>query len=272
MCSEWRCSAPGLAQSAERGADAMLRPRVIPVVTLDHEASVKTVRFADPKYLGDPRNALRIFNTKQVDEIVILDITASKHGRSPDLGFVAELAGECFMPVAFGGGVRTVDEVEALFRAGVEKVVLNSILAESPNLMSAAAREFGSQSLVASVDVRRSRTGRPKVVVPSGRAPLVDDPVEWARRVVDMGAGEILLTATGRDGTASGYDLELVDRVAAAVSVPVVACGGAASPEDLRSALRAGASGAAAGRLFVTHGKHMASLVSYPAPELIGAL
>lgn len=245
---------------------------MIPVVTLDHEASVKTVRFANPKYLGDPRNALRIFNTKQVDEIVILDITASKAGRSPDVGFVAELASECFMPAAFGGGVRTVAEVEALFRSGIEKVVLNSALAESTSVLSEAALEFGNQSIVVSIDVRRPRIGRPKVVVPSGRAPEVDDPVAWARRVADLGAGEILLTSVDRDGTASGYDLDLVNRVAAAVSVPVVACGGAASLDDLRSVLSAGASAAAAGRLFVTHGKHMASLVSYPAPAVIEAL
>lgn len=250
----------------------MLRPRVIPIVTLDHEASVKTVRFSNPKYLGDPRNALRIFNTKQVDELVVLDITASRVGRRPDPGFVAELAGECFMPVAFGGGVRSVDDVESLLRAGVEKIVLNSVLAEDATVLTAAAHAFGSQSIVASIDVRRHRFGRTKVVVAGERSAPTDDPVAWARRVVDLGAGEILLTAIDRDGTGSGFDLELVGKVSAAVSVPVIACGGAGSVEDLAAGLRAGAAGVAAGRLFVTHGKHMASLVSYPPPETIEAL
>jgi cyclase len=238
---------------------------VIPVVTLDGESMVKTMRFADPKYLGDPRNALRIFNTKQVDELVVLDITASAQGRSPDLELVRELAGECFMPLAYGGGVTTVAEVEDLFRAGVEKVVINTSLIAEPELAAKAASEFGSQSIVASIDVRRRRRGRLDLATGG-------DPVAWAAELADRGVGEILLTAIDRDGTAEGYDLDLIRTVSAAVSVPVVACGGAGSLADLAAALEAGASGAAAGRMFVTHGKHRASLVSYPTPEEVEAL
>lgn len=250
----------------------MLRPRAIPVVTLDGEAMVKTLRFADAVYLGDPRNALRLFNTKQVDELVILDITASRQGRAPDLSLVRELAGECFMPVAYGGGVTTVAEMEELFRAGVEKVVVNTAALVDPEIVAKGAAEFGRQSVVVSIDVRRRRRGRLEVVGPSSRGTWRPDPVELAREVADRGAGELLVTAVDRDGTAEGYDLELVRAVAAGVEVPVVACGGAGSTADLSAALRAGAAGAAAGRLFTCHGKHRASLVSYPSPEEVEAL
>jgi cyclase len=250
----------------------VLRPRVVPVLTLDHESMVKTTRFADPLYLGDPRNALRLFNTKQVDELVVLDITASAQGRAPDLDFVAELAGECFMPVGFGGGLSSLAEVEDLFRSGVEKVVLNTALTTEPELVAKASAAFGSQSIVASIDVRRARRGRVEVRMPGGRSARGVDPVAWAREQVERGAGEILLTAVDRDGTAKGYDLELITLVTDAVPVPVVACGGAGSREDLQAALGAGAAAAAAGRLFVTHGKHRASLVSYPTPEEIESL
>jgi cyclase len=235
-------------------------------MTLDGESMVKTLRFDNAKYLGDPRNALRIFNTKQVDELVILDITATRQGRAPDLELVRELAGECFMPLAYGGGVSTVDQVEDLFRVGVEKVVVNTALTTEPELVAKATAEFGSQSIVASIDVRRRRRNKVEVV---GVGP---DPVAWARRQAEQGAGELLLTAVERDGTAEGYDLDLVADVAGSVPVPVVACGGAGSLDDLGAVLRAGAAGAAAGRMFVTHGKHRASLVSYPTPEQIEGL
>jgi cyclase len=241
-------------------------------MTLDGEAMVKTTRFADPLYLGDPRNAVRVFNTKQVDELVILDITATRQDRGPDLDLVRELAGECFMPVAYGGGVTTVAEVEDLFRAGVEKVVINSASLRDPELLAKAAGEFGRQSVVAGIDVRRGRRRRLELVGPTSRGIRLPDPVAWAQEVAGLGAGEIFLTAVHRDGTAEGYDLDLVADVAGAVDVPVVACGGAGSTADLSAVLRAGAAGAAAGRLFTCHGKHRASLVSYPHPEEVEAL
>ncbi|MDQ3756269.1 MAG: HisA/HisF-related TIM barrel protein [Actinomycetota bacterium] len=252
----------------------MLRPRVIPILTLDNRSLVKTLRFRDPIYLGDPVNALRIFDTKEVDEIVILDITASKEGREPNIGFVTELAGECFMPVAYGGGISSVETMRRVLEAGVEKIAVNTAALRDPALVGAAAREFGSQAVIASLDVTKSRLGQVRVADTSSRRPkaTTDNPVAWATSLVTRGAGELLLTSVDRDGTASGYDLELVSSVASAVHVPVIACGGAGSEQHLRDVLRAGAAGAGAGRMFVTHGKHRAALVSYLPPETIANL
>lgn len=247
-----------------------MRPRVLPVLTLAGKQMVKTIRFADPKYLGDPFNALRLFNAKEVDEMIVLDITASREGRSPDMAFVADLSGECFMPLAFGGGISSVDQVEKLLAAGVEKVILNSALFERGQLLRDASREFGSQAIVASVDVQKRRVGGHRVVRRK-RDRLVAEgaPARWVVELQNEGAGEVLLTSTDRDGTAQGYDLGLVASCREHLTVPLVACGGAGSIRDLGSVLTAGADGAAAGRLFTTHGRHMASLVSYPDPDVI---
>ena len=249
----------------------MLRPRVIPVLTLNRRALVKTMRFRDPLYLGDPINALRIFNTKEVDELVILDITASREQRVPDLDYLAELASECFMPVTFGGAVATVETAQRVLETGIEKVCVNTAALRRPDLVNELAESFGSQAVVVSVDVGRTRLGQVRVMEAAGKkvSPTPHDPVRWTVEVADRGAGEILLTSVEREGTAEGYDLTLVRDVAAAVTVPVVALGGAGSEGDLRAALHAGAAAAAAGRLFVTHGRHRAALVSYPSPDVI---
>lgn len=251
----------------------MLRPRVVPVMTLDHTAMVKTERFSDPVYLGDPINALRVFNTKEVDEMVVLDITASDRGAGPDLEFVEHLASEVFMPLTFGGGVTSAEQAAALFEVGCEKVLVNTAFLDRPGLCDEMAGAFGSQSIVASVDVKRTWRGRYRVArTASGVQPTDRDPVEWARELASRGAGEIVVTSIDREGTAAGYDLALVRSVAGAVSVPVMALGGAADLNHLRAALDAGAAAAAAGRMFVTRGRHKASLVSYPSPEDVEAL
>jgi cyclase len=251
----------------------MLRPRVIPVLTLQGSSLVKTTRFADPQYLGDPINALRIFNTKEVDELVILDITATRESRAPDVRFLRELTSECFMPVAFGGGIASLAVAEAVLGVGVEKVVVNSAAVTDQNLVRALAVGLGSQAVVVSIDVKRGRLGRHRVTSSSGAVKSQGaDPCAWAREMEVCGAGEILLTSVDRDGTAEGYDLPLVQRVADAVDVPVVACGGAGNFDDLRAVLEAGAAAAGAGRMFVTHGKHRASLVSYLTTSQIEAL
>lgn len=237
------------------------------MLSLAGRQMVKTVRFANPKYLGDPFNALRVFNTKEVDEIVILDITASRERRSPDIGFVADLAGECFMPVAFGGGITTISQAENVLAAGVEKVVLNSALFGRVDLLGEVMREFGSQAVVASVDVQLKRRGGHRVVRRKGdRLVAEGEPTEWLSELQRAGAGEILVAAVDRDGTAVGYDIDLVAKCRSVTTVPLIVCGGAGSTDDLRAVLAAGAHGAAAGRLFTTHGRHMASLVSYPTP------
>jgi len=250
----------------------MLGMRVIPVLLLAEDGLVKTERFKAPVYVGDPINAIRIFNEKEVDEIVVLDIRATPGRRGPDFDRIRELAGECFMPLCYGGGVRTLDDVARLVAVGVEKVAVNSRIVEEPGFMREAADRFGSSTLVASIDVKKGLFGRTTVRSAGGRRDSKRDPVEFAREMEAMGAGEILLNSIDRDGTFSGYDLDLVRRVSDAVSIPVVACGGAGSLADLHRAIGAHASAAAAGSLFVFQGPHRAVLISYPTPaDLDGA-
>ncbi len=243
----------------------MLRTRVIPCLLLRNGGLVKTVKFADAKYVGDPINAVRIFNEKEVDELVFLDISATPAGRGPNLELVRDIATEAFMPFGYGGGVRTIEQVANLVALGVEKVVLNTVATEQPGFVREASRLVGSSSVVVSIDVRRSLFGKYEVVTCSGTRRTGLDPVEWARRVEDLGAGEIFLTAVDRDGTQKGYDVPLLRQVTDAVSIPVIASGGAGSVEDFRAAVREGrASAVAAGSLFVFHGRHRAVLITYP--------
>jgi imidazole glycerol-phosphate synthase subunit HisF len=250
----------------------VLRPRVIPALTMEHLAMVKTQRFAKPTYLGDPINAVRVLNSKEVDELIILDITASAQGRTPDPTELAELASECFMPVCYGGGVRSVEDADAVLRCGFEKVAVNTAALERPALVRELADRFGSQAVVAGIDVDQSRRGRRVRAASRRGARDVGPPAAWAQHLVEQGAGEVLLTATYRDGTGEGYDLDLVAEVATAVEVPVLALGGAGSLDHIQQALGAGAAGAVAGRFFLTRGPHLAALVSYPTPEAIEGL
>ncbi|HEX6371488.1 MAG TPA: AglZ/HisF2 family acetamidino modification protein [Longimicrobium sp.] len=251
----------------------MIQTRVIPCLLLKGSGLVKTVRFKDPRYLGDPINIVRLFNDKEVDELVILDITATPEGRGPRMDLLATLTTECFMPLCYGGGVRTLDDMHALFSLGVEKVSLNTRAMEEPALVTAAAERFGSQSVIVSIDVKRGMFGGQKVVVRAGKQKTGRDPVEYAAEMERRGAGELLLNSVDRDGTMSGYDLDLIRRVTAAVSIPVVACGGAGSVADLGLAVNeGGAAAAAAGSLFVYQGPHRAVLVNYPEPRALQAL
>lgn len=226
---------------------------------------VKTVRFRKPKYLGDPINILRIFNDKEVDEVVILDIAATLEKRPPHFDLLAEIASECFMPVAYGGGLCDLETARKVLALGIEKVVINTRGVEEPSFVREAADAFGSQSVVASIDAKKGFMGRYEVRTHGGRRRTGEAPVEVAERLVAHGAGEVFLTSINQDGMMSGYDTGLVRRVSDAVDVPVVACGGAGSPEDLKAAIAAGASAAAAGSMFVYQGPHRAVLVSYPS-------
>jgi cyclase len=249
-----------------------MRPRVIPVLLLRNRGLVKTTRFKDPTYLGDPINIVRIFNDKEVDELIFLDITATVENRAPPFEILAEIASECFMPLGYGGGLRRLEDVKRLVSSGIEKVAVNSYAGESPDFIRQAADAIGSQSVVVSIDVRRSWLGRYEVFTHSGRRGTGLDPVAFAVRAAQLGAGEILLNAIDRDGTFKGYDLELVRQVAQAVDIPVIACGGACTVDDLAAAVRqGGASAAAAGSLFVFQGKHRAVLISYPTSSELNA-
>jgi imidazole glycerol-phosphate synthase subunit HisF len=250
----------------------MLRTRVIPCLLLRGQGLVKTTRFKEPKYVGDPINAIRIFNDKEVDELVVLDITATREGRAPNFERIEEFASECFMPLAYGGGLSTVDQARRLLKLGVEKVIFNATAWRSSEVLRQASKEFGAQAVVASIDVRRKLLGRYEVVIDSANVGTGVDPVTYAKQMEDLGVGEILLTAVDRDGTMKGYDLELLSRVSRAVSVPVIASGGAGSLADFRAAVtEGGASAVAAGAMFVFYGPHRAVLITYPSPAELAA-
>jgi cyclase len=239
--------------------------RVIPCLLLQDGGLVKTQRFRRPRYVGDPINAVRIFNDKYVDELVFLDIDASRTGAEPNYDLIGRIAGECFMPLCYGGGIRTLEQARRIVAAGVEKIAVNSMAIEQPDLLTALSRELGASSVVAAIDVKRDWFGRDRVYHPGRRRLTRLDPVAHARAAVAAGAGEIFLNSVDRDGTGAGFDQALIARIAAAVNVPVIACGGAAGLEDMRAAVRSGASAAAAGSMFVFYGPHRAVLINYPA-------
>ena len=245
----------------------MIRPRVIPCLLLKNEGLVKTVKFKDPRYLGDPINIVRIFNDKEVDELIFLDITATVENRPPNFEILGKITSECFMPLGYGGGIRTLEDVRKLLAIGVEKIVLNTSAVENPSLIRAAADYAGSQAVVISMDVKKTMFGKYEVYTRGGRKATGLDPVKFAVEMEKQGAGELFLNSIDRDGTMQGYDLELVRRVADSVTVPVVACGGAGNIQHLAEAIQAGASAAAAGSMFVFQGPLRGVLISYPAQQ-----
>ncbi|MHB1139385.1 MAG: AglZ/HisF2 family acetamidino modification protein [Microthrixaceae bacterium] len=240
------------------------RPRVIPVLLLKDGGLVKTTGFGEPRYLGDPVNIVRIFNDKGVDELVLLDIDATSLGRSTDQGLLEEIASEAFVPVSSGGGIGSLADIERRLALGFEKAVIDTAAVERPDLISAAAAAFGSSTISVCIDVRRKRFGRRDVVVRGGATRTGLDPVEHARKVADLGAGEIVVQSVDLDGSMGGYDLELIGDISAAVDVPVVAVGGAGSVDDLGAAVSKGAAAVGAGSMFVYQGRHRAVLINYP--------
>jgi cyclase len=241
----------------------MLRVRLIPALLLRDESLVKTVGFGRFTYVGDPCNTVRIFNELEVDELIFLDISATREGRSPNLRVLADIADECFMPLAYGGGIRSLADAEAVFDIGFEKVAVNSAAVENPRLIRELADRYGSQAVIASIDAKRNVRGRPLVRTRSGRRRTGLDPVAWAREVESLGAGEILLTAIDREGSWQGLDLDLVGSVAEAVSIPVIAHGGAGHASHIEEAVRAGASAVALGSMVVFQKQGMGVLVNF---------
>jgi len=241
-----------------------LRPRIIPVLLLKGEGLVKGTKFRDYIYLGDPINAAHIFDEKEVDELIFLDITATRENRVPGLEYIAGIADECYMPFAVGGGIRSVEQIRAILHAGAEKVSINTAAVENPGLISEAADLFGSQSVVVSIDVRKSWGSFYHVYTHSGMRKTKLDPLQWAKDAARRGAGEILLTSIDHDGTMNGYDLDLIRKVSREVSIPVIACGGAGTVDHFAEVFRHGAAAAAAGSMFVFHGRRRAVLISYP--------
>ncbi len=250
----------------------MLKHRVIPCLLLKEGGLVKTTRFSDPVYVGDPINAIRIFNDKEVDELMVLDIEASRSGREPDYGLIEQFAGECFMPLCYGGGIRTVEQAQRLFALGVEKVCIQSAGLADMSLIRRIADRFGSQSVLFSLDVKKGLLGGRAVHRRSGSR---TESRPW-RSVIDEavgnGAGEIVLNAVDRDGTMKGMDTELIRQGSQGLPVPLVAVGGVGSLADIRKAVDAGASAVGVGAWFVFYGPHRAVLITYPRYDELVAL
>ena len=243
------------------------RPRIIPVLLIDDRDMVKTVRFKDPTYLGDPINAVKIFNRKEVDELSILDISATKRGREPDFAELKDIASEAFMPLSYGGGITRIEQVRELLAIGYEKVVINSALVRDPSLVEHAAEMFGAQSIVASIDAKLVKGGY-HCVICGGQETIGLSPVYLAKKAEALGVGEILINSVDNDGGMKGYDIGLVKGVSSAVSIPVTACGGAGGIHDLGRVLReGGAHAAAGGSMFVYYGRLKAVLITAPGEE-----
>ena len=245
----------------------MLRTRVIPALLLRNESLVKTVRFGKFTYVGDPCNTVRIFNELEVDELLFLDITATLEKRSPNLRVLADIASECFMPLSYGGGIKTLDDAKAVFGIGFEKIVVNTHAIENPGFISQLASNYGSQAIIVSIDVKKNIWRRSQVRTHSGQKASKRDPVEWAKELESLGAGEILLTSMDHEGGWEGFDLDLIRSVAKAVSIPVIAHGGAGTLEHIKEVVtQADASAVALGSMVVFQKKDMGQkkFVSYP--------
>ncbi|OUQ27973.1 imidazole glycerol phosphate synthase subunit HisF [Lachnoclostridium sp. An131] len=243
-----------------------IRPRLIPCLSITGMKDlVKTTKFQNPRYLGDPINAVKIFNEKGVDELCVLDITASAEGRGPQMDYIKDIASEAFMPLSYGGGITTLDQIQKIFYMGYEKVVLNTAFYRDPDLITKAADYAGRQSIVVSIDVKTELFGKRGCYICDGKEKTKKDPVFMAKRAEELGAGEILLNSIDQDGMMQGYDLDLVRSVSEAVSIPVIACGGAGDLQDFKKVLTEGkAHAAAAGSLFVYYGEEKAVLINVP--------
>jgi cyclase len=242
----------------------MLKFRLIPALLINNTGLVKTTQFKDPKYIGDPINVIRIFNDKEVDELMVLDIAASKEKRDPNYNLIKELAGECFMPLTYGGGIKNLEQAKKIFSCGVEKICLQSAVIHNLKFITELANHFGSQSIMISVDVKKNSFGISSFFHASEENFLELDLFSIIKNLVNAGAGEILLNAVDKDGTLSGPDLKLIQKISELIEVPLIAAGGISSLADIKAAVEAGASAVAAGAFFVYYGPHKAVLITYP--------
>jgi len=250
----------------------MLRTRVIPSLLIRNRGLVKTVRFDKAKYVGDPINAIRIFNEKEVDELVVLDIEATKRG-SIDFDFLAQINKEAFMPLGYGGGIKSVDDVQRILQLGYEKILIDSAAIDDPSIIGRCAEACGAQSVVCCIDAKKDLLGNHHVYNYRTAKALKIGIKDWAQRCVAEGAGELLVYSVDNDGAYSGYDIKLLKTITSSVSVPVVALGGARNTEDLSLAISdGGASAVAAGSMFIFYGPHKAVLITYPSRKVIESL
>ncbi|AYA41578.1 imidazole glycerol phosphate synthase subunit HisF [Xenorhabdus nematophila] len=248
----------------------MLKTRVIPILLLQNGGLIKGEKFKKHKYVGDPINAVRIFNEKEVDELVFLDIGATLQNKTPDYSLIKDIASEAFMPIAYGGGINSPNHVECLFKSGIEKVVINTHFSLKPNFIREISDIAGSQSVVVSIDVKKSLFGNYEVYSHCGTRKTGYNPIDYALKAQDLGAGELVITSIDREGSGKGFDLALIQQVADAVDIPVIAQGGASNLNDLKIVIcDTHASAVAAGTLFTFHGKHKAVLITYPERNIL---
>lgn len=245
----------------------MLLPRIIPCLLVQNKALVKTFQFKDAKYVGDPINAVKIFNEKEVDEIIILDIDCTVNHISPDLNMIKNLALECRMPLCYGGGIKSVDQAREIFSLGVEKIAISSAAIENPNLISEMSKIFGSQSVVVVLDVKKNiNTNKYEIYINNGKLNTKIDPFIFSLEAQNLGAGEILLNSIDNDGLMKGYDLDLIRQIRNIISIPLTVLGGAGSLTDFGNVIQEhGIIGVASGSFFIFKGKFKAVLINYPS-------
>jgi len=247
----------------------MLRSRIIPALLVHQKGLVKTVKFKEPKYVGDPINAVKIFNEKEVDELIVLDIDATIEKKEPDFELIKNLAVECRMPFCYGGGVKSVAHAREIIRLGAEKVALSSAVIENPELVVELAKAIGQQSVIVVLDVKRKGLlGKYEVVIHNGKKSTKVNPISFAKKMDELGIGELVINSVDRDGQMKGYDLKLAQQIREAVSIPITILGGAGVIDDISGLIKKfGIIGAAAGSLFVFKGKYKAVLINYPSPQ-----
>lgn len=243
----------------------IIKTRVIPVLLLRGDGLVKTVKFKNPTYVGDPINSVRIFNEKEVDELAFLDISATPNKRGPNFDLLQDIAGEAFMPMAYGGGIRSFEDAKRILSIGFEKVILNTLSHTDPDAVRKIVSVYGAQSVVACLDVKKNMFGKASLYTHSGASAIKTSIDQHLKNLEALNVGEILINSIDKDGTQTGYDLKMLKSISDQVDVPTVACGGAKSMECFVDAVKeAGCSAVAAGSMFVFHGKHRAVLISYP--------
>ena len=240
-----------------------IRKRVIPILSLYNYDLVKTKKFKKPKYIGDPINAVKIFNVKEVDELAFIDITPLSIRSEPDFNYIQKITTECFIPLSYGGKIRTIDHIRKILSIGVEKVIINTMAVENYKLLKEACQIFGSSTIVASVDYKKDFWGRIRVFSNYGSKNIKETPEIVVKKLEDCGVGEILLNCISNDGMQNGYDLKVINDIASKIKIPLIACGGAASINDFIDGFKNGASAVAAGSKFVLNGKHNAVLITY---------
>lgn len=243
----------------------MLRPRIIPSLLLHDKGLVKTVNFKAPKYVGDPINAVRIFNEKEVDELAFFDIDATVLGKEPDYVLIEKLANQSRMPICYGGGVKTVEQAQKIFGLGIEKIALSSAVIDNPELVTEIANRVGSQSVIVVMDVKKKLLGSYEIYTHNGKKSTGINPIKFAEEMEKCGAGELVINSIDQDGVMKGYDMNLIEKITAKISIPITVLGGAGSLQDIEKVIdKHGVIGVAAGSLFVFKGPYKAVLINYP--------